>query len=46
MTGKNHFLYLSTNDVRQLVWIEEDVHGKALQYEIVGSNMEKEYIIG
>lgn len=37
--------YISNAENRQLIWIEEDAGGKALQYEIVGSDMSQEWVL-
>ncbi|MEK3707870.1 DUF4367 domain-containing protein [Paenibacillus sp. FSL R7-0198] len=37
--------YISDNENSQLIWIEEDVHGKALQYEIIGRNMSEDLVM-
>ncbi|MGN7412393.1 hypothetical protein [Paenibacillus sp. SAF-068] len=37
--------YIFNNETSQLVWIEEDVHGKALQYEIIGRNMSEDLVM-
>lgn len=37
--------YIFNNEASQLVWIEEDVHGKALQYEIIGRNMSEDLVM-
>lgn len=34
--------YISNAENQQLIWIEEDINGKALQYEISGRNIQKE----
>lgn len=31
-------------DHNQLIWIEEDANGKALQYEIIGNDLQKEVL--
>ncbi|WP_091017120.1 DUF4367 domain-containing protein [Paenibacillus amylolyticus] len=37
--------YIFNNETSQLIWIEEDVHGKALQYEIIGRNMSEDLVM-
>ncbi|MDQ0721066.1 hypothetical protein QF049_002327 [Paenibacillus sp. W4I10] len=37
--------YVVNNETSQLIWIEEDVHGKALQYEIIGRNMSEDLVM-
>lgn len=37
--------YISDNETSQLIWIEEDMHGKALQYEIIGRNMSEDLVM-
>ncbi|WP_411736180.1 DUF4367 domain-containing protein [Paenibacillus sp. M2] len=37
--------YIFNNETFQLIWIEEDVHGKALQYEIIGRNMSEDLVM-
>ncbi|WP_339302896.1 DUF4367 domain-containing protein [Paenibacillus sp. FSL R5-0519] len=37
--------YIFDNETSQLIWIEEDVHGKALQYEINGRNMSEDLVM-
>lgn len=37
--------FIVNNETSQLIWIEEDVHGKALQYEIIGRNMSKDLVM-
>lgn len=37
--------YIFNNETSQLIWIEEDVHGKALQYEINGRNMSEDLVM-
>lgn len=41
----NEAFYISDADNQQLIWIEEDVNGKAIQYEISGRNIQKEYVL-
>ncbi|GAS81185.1 DUF4367 domain-containing protein [Paenibacillus amylolyticus] len=37
--------YILNNETSQLIWIEEDVHGKALQYEIIGRKMSEDLVM-
>ncbi|MDR6716379.1 DUF4367 domain-containing protein [Paenibacillus sp. 2003] len=37
--------FIVNNETSQLIWIEEDVHGKALQYEIIGRNMSEDFVM-
>ncbi|WJM10565.1 DUF4367 domain-containing protein [Paenibacillus sp. PK1-4R] len=37
--------YIFDNETFQLIWIEENVHGKALQYEIIGRNMSEDLVM-
>ncbi|MGO4729707.1 DUF4367 domain-containing protein [Paenibacillus sp. 2KB_22] len=37
--------FIVNNETSQLIWIEEDVHGKALQYEINGRNMSEDLVM-
>ncbi|MEK4661439.1 DUF4367 domain-containing protein [Priestia sp. FSL H7-0729] len=37
--------FIVNNETSQLIWIEEDVHGKALQYEIIGRNMSEDLVM-
>ncbi|MFB9277587.1 hypothetical protein [Cohnella cellulosilytica] len=40
----NEAFYISNIEYNQLIWIEEDVNGKALQYEIMGRDISQEFI--
>jgi len=37
--------YISNNGIEQMIWIEEDINGKALQYEITGKDITQELLI-
>lgn len=37
--------FIVNNETSQLIWIEEDVQGKALQYEINGRNMSEDLVM-
>ncbi|MCP1183727.1 DUF4367 domain-containing protein [Paenibacillus sp. 1781tsa1] len=37
--------FIVNNETSQLIWIEEDVQGKALQYEIIGRNMSEDLVM-
>ncbi|MDK8189271.1 DUF4367 domain-containing protein [Paenibacillus sp. UMB7766-LJ446] len=37
--------YILNNETERLVWIEESVNGKALQYEIIGKDTSKEVLM-
>jgi len=41
----NEAFYISRVKNKQLIWIEEDPNGKALQYELMGRDIQKEFLL-
>lgn len=42
---ENEAFHIVNDENSQLIWIEEDPNGKALQYEIFGNGLQREFLL-